>query len=72
MTALTTLSQETAAAVNLLRMRRSLMKRIRMLELHLAQQIQSVSRQDMGWRSTERELAAASNALAYLPPDLLP
>lgn len=51
--------------------RRALAQRITVLEEQLSEQIQSLGLHDSVWRRTERELAAAQNALAWLPVDRL-
>lgn len=65
------LSPESAMAVWWLERRRALAQRICVLEEQLSEQIQSMGLHDSVWRRTERELAAAQNALAWLPVDRL-
>ena len=70
-TAMAPLSPESAMTVWWLERRRALAQRISVLEEQLSEQIQSLGLHDSVWRRTERELAAAQNALAWLPVDRL-
>jgi hypothetical protein len=71
MTAMAPLSPESAMALWWLERRRALAQRITVLEEQLSEQIQSLGLQESAWQRTERELAAAQNALAWLPMDRL-
>jgi hypothetical protein len=70
-TGMAPLSPESATTVWWLERRRVLAQRISLLEEQLSEQIQSLGLNDSAWHRTERELAAAQNALAWLPVDRL-